>query len=214
MRRIALEIGALFVAAALAGCMDDFDEFHTVPGAGGSGAAGGSPSGGSTTGGSAGTGGIGGALAGAGGDCGSLSCSGTCVDPASSDEHCGSCDNNCVLQGEVAGFRCVTGLCRCTSLEQCQGDGPGTTGVFCRAAAEGRCACNASSNICNYGEVCSSLTGGQQVCSCNGGSACFAGFVCCYAPSGCRDLQTDAENCGACGRACPSGSTCQSGQCQ
>ena len=62
------------------------------------------------------------------------------------------------------------------------------------------------------GEVCN-RAGPDTVCSCNSGSACAAGAVCCHTPSGCFDLQTDPANCGACGWTCPAGTSCQSGVC-
>ncbi|MFO0571832.1 MAG: hypothetical protein U0263_39780 [Polyangiaceae bacterium] len=43
-----------------------------------------------------------------------------------------------------------------------------------------------------------------EVTSLNCGS-CFAG--------GCKDLSKDAQSCGACGRRCPTGFVCTSGQC-
>ncbi len=42
--------------------------------------------------------------------------------------------------------------------------------------------------------------------------ACTAGHVDCYGT--CRDLATDASDCGACGVVCPLGQTCQRGACQ
>jgi hypothetical protein len=55
--------------------------------------------------------------------------------------------------------------------------------------------------------------------NCPSGSTCGAGGVCtCHpglAPCGsrCVDVQTDAQNCGACGSGCPSGATCSGGAC-
>jgi hypothetical protein len=57
------------------------------------------------------------------------------------------------------------------------------------------------------------------------GGSCCGGGVCesntCVCPAGerncsgtCRNLQTDANNCGTCGNACPSGETCQGGVCK
>jgi hypothetical protein len=74
----------------------------------------------------------------------------------------------------------------------------------------GRCTCGASN--CRRGEYCMSSSG-QTVCTCNGGPGCGWGETCCQSPAGCFDLDTDESNCGACGRACPSGTNCNNGTC-
>jgi hypothetical protein len=64
---------------------------------------------------------------------------------------------------------------------------------------------------CAQSEACRK-TGPTQVCGCNGGAACAAGQVCCQV-GGCKDLNSDPQNCGVCGRACAAGSSCVSGAC-
>jgi hypothetical protein len=121
---------------------------------------------------------------------------------------CGSCDNDCTAQGFSTHFSCGANLvCRCTSADQCKDGGGGS--ASCSAA--GLCVC--SGLDCNPGERCRK-TGPNQVCSCNGGAACIPGQTCCQTPGGCRDLAADPQNCGACGKACPSGSLCVLGSCQ
>ncbi|MFO0568421.1 MAG: hypothetical protein U0263_22355 [Polyangiaceae bacterium] len=125
----------------------------------------------------------------------------------SDSKHCGSCANDCTTQGFASGFTCSSLVCRCTSFDQCKDPGSGT--AACNG--NGRCSCNGTE--CMPGEACKK-TGPNQVCACNGGAACVPGLVCCKSPAGCRDLQTDSANCGACGKACPSGQSCSAGVCQ
>lgn len=71
----------------------------------------------------------------------------------------------------------------------------------------------AGSGSCNDNRDCAgdaNCVGG--VCSCLGGSPCSAAETCC-APQGCRDLDTDDQNCGACGEACFNGMSCNNGVC-
>jgi hypothetical protein len=87
--------------------------------------------------------------------------------------------------------------------------GGGVTGS-CESST-GLCSCDGTA--CVPGEACVKKQG-NNVCSCNGGDACTAGRVCCQSPAGCKDLDTDKDNCGGCGHACPKGQNCSAGQCQ
>lgn len=119
--------------------------------------------------------------------------------------HCGSCSNSCSLQGGSAKFTCFAGACGCSTTSQCEA-GTGLKNVSC-SASHG-CVCDGQT--CKMGEVCVKQ-GANTVCSCNGGAVCATGQDCC--PSGCKDLQADAANCGACGNACATGQTCTAGVC-
>lgn len=124
------------------------------------------------------------------------------------NQSCGSCANDCTQQGFAPHFSCGTNLlCQCTSVNQCKDGGSGA--AACNA--NGRCVC--ATTECNAGERCVK-SGPNQACSCNGAAACIAGFVCCQTPAGCRDLQTDEQNCGLCGKTCTGSQTCVSGVCQ
>ena len=139
--------------------------------------------------------------AGGSGACGDgeILCVGECV-TASGDTQCGGCTNDCTQQGEAGGLVCIGVVCGCTANEQC---GPDAT-----CSAFGTCQCGWYN--CRAGETC----GPSGVCSCNGAAACAYGEVCCQSPAGCANLESDGNNCGACGQVCPAGQSCVSGSCE
>jgi hypothetical protein len=143
-------------------------------------------------------------------DCNASATDGCELDQSKPDNaRCGSCANDCTQQGWGTKFSCGSNLvCRCTGTDQCKDGGSGTASC----AASGRCMCETTE--CNPGERCKKGTGNSQICACNDGAACVPGQTCCQTPAGCRDLLTDSGSCGACGRACPSGTQCVSGNCQ
>ncbi len=132
------------------------------------------------------------------------------VDARTSNSQCGSCSNNCgQLQGGLSCGQDVPAICGCTNNDDCGNDFEGN----CRS--DGRCQCfqPGSDPICNRGETCIDDGFNRGKCSCDGGSACASGQTCCDSPAGCRNLQTDAASCGACGHACAPGFVCSSGAC-
>lgn len=70
--------------------------------------------------------------------------------------------------------------------------------------------CGSCGNACPTGEKCLSSS-----CTTCAGINCSGTDTCCPSGSGkaCTNLQSDAQNCGKCGTACPTGEKCVSGSC-
>jgi hypothetical protein len=146
-------------------------------------------------------------------------------DFANDPNHCGQCGKQCAAgescrQGACtapvtdAGFSCGTPLSECS----------GTFGPFCTNLASDFRNCGSCGKTCAAGQVCTAGT-------CAGGSTgtpdagtptdggtsitCQAPSQACTGPAGqyCARVQSDVNNCGACGRVCPAGNTCSAGAC-
>ncbi|MBX3128535.1 MAG: hypothetical protein KF718_17570 [Polyangiaceae bacterium] len=130
------------------------------------------------------------------------------TDVASTKASCGSCGNDCGAQGAAGGFQCSAGVCGCSATNQCNVGG-GVSGSC--DTTTGLCSCGGST--CRPGEHCGKVQG-NDVCRCNAQTPCGSGQTCCQTPSGCRDLQSDDGNCGACGKVCPQGLSCKAGSCE
>lgn len=135
-----------------------------------------------------------------------LLCGAECVDPNTSENHCGGCNQNCtdVPNGTT---ECVAGTCTFTCKP-----GYNKCGGTCTAATD----VNACGPTC---APCASGPNATPVCMNDAcGLACAAGFDNCnkQAPDGCEvNLMTDPANCGGCGKACPvAGSKCEGGVCK
>jgi hypothetical protein len=191
------------------GCTQDYDDFSSpeeATGAGGNAGGFGGAFGNAGAFGSAGT--SVGTCASGFGNCNNQAGDG-CEQDLTDDEHCGGCRNDCTSQGSSDGFACVSGVCGCTSDQQCREEFGGSGNATCNTASR-TCVCDDTE--CRPGESCE-RQGGAQRCRCNGGTACMAGQTCCETPGGCRRLDTDTLNCGACGNACPMDFACQRGSC-
>ncbi len=137
-----------------------------------------------------------------------------CEQNANTNTRCGGCANNCSAQGTSGGFVCGAAganLCGCSNNNHCDvsgGSGDCIAGGLCRCHRFG------SDVTCRPGEACIPDGGAGSRCSCNGASACSGTQTCCQAPAGCFDLATNAQNCGACGRACPPEFACLATRCE
>jgi hypothetical protein len=128
---------------------------------------------------------------------GQTCCGGVCTNLDRDQYNCGSCGNAC-----TAGGACVSGYCTgtCRPSEQ-----------VCRI--DGRTSCSdLTSDATNCGACGNTCVATNGYPSCSSGScgllACRSGFGNCDGnnSNGCEaSVYADINNCGACGRACPSG---------
>ncbi len=95
----------------------------------------------------------------------------------------------------------------CTPPDQCCDLAAGT---FCIKTSTDKLNCGSCGNACSP-QVADSCGGSQ--CKCGFGPECTEGKTCLGGPVGCRDLQTDTQNCGTPGHACGAEETCTNGMC-
>ncbi len=110
-----------------------------------------------------------------------VACGGVCVDPLTSQSHCGACGNAC-----AAGESCASGACTLvcpTGLTACS--------RRCVDLATSVVHCGACDASCPIGAVCAR---GNCVVPCPEGQTVCGGA--------CVQTSTSASHCGGCGRAC------------
>jgi hypothetical protein len=111
-----------------------------------------------------------------------------------SDETCGACDVRCSSSSQTCcGATCVDPSSFDDDDENC-----GACGRACGAG-----------QYCCQGECLSQATPTMAACDCL--SACGSRSCC---GTSCRDLQSDKQNCGACGLRCPGSERCEAGECR
>ncbi|TNE51840.1 MAG: hypothetical protein EP343_02985 [Deltaproteobacteria bacterium] len=135
---------------------------------------------------------------------GKTSCGGTCVDTATSTQHCGGCGIRC--KGNAT---CKNGVC-----DSCED--------VCYSGSYPRCTnTNTDANHCGYcNAMCSSGTRGcnKGKCACADAkqTACLSQTVGGSYPHylySCFDLSSNNQHCGQCRNACGQGSKCTQGKC-
>jgi hypothetical protein len=157
-------------------------------------------------------------------------CGGVCVSGICSFGYClepnppGGCLQTCVPETACVRGVCVDSHCAVNSSGgSCLAE-DGTIGVCCFLGGCGHLRddpqnCGLCGIVCPAGQTCSGGT-------CSGSPACGPGhmgqlcdldgglsFFCCPG-FGCTDTAFDLNNCGACGYACPVGTSCQGGVCK
>jgi hypothetical protein len=145
---------------------------------------------------------------------GEARCGATCVNTASSVQHCGRCDNECADFPNGA-RACAMGAC----------GGTCTMGFAdCDRSAVNGCEVNTQSDTMNCGACAMACAAGpNQRASCSSGrcmNTCVATFADCdgMPANGCEtDTSTSLSHCGACGAACAAGpnqrASCAAGRC-
>ena len=124
-----------------------------------------------------------------------------CANTSTSSADCGTCGNAC-----AAGQACVAGICRAncsTSQTVCGG--------MCTNTAVDPANCNTCGHVCSFANASAAcLSAGCYL------AACDVGFLNCNGSQadGCEvNKNTSAANCGACGRSCLLGESCNAGVC-
>jgi hypothetical protein len=115
-----------------------------------------------------------------------------------------------------APFTTFNGLINCEGGGTCQPPLPtNCSGTCVNTQGSDNSNCGACGAVCAAPESCAA-----GVCGCPGGGVftgglcCAAGQLACGTPAACDSVQTDVNNCGACGNKCATGDSCVSGVCK
>ena len=133
-----------------------------------------------------------------------------CETDLSAVGECGACGNDCAALPRVSSAQCSAGVCAALVCESGWGDCDGRADNGCEQALNTLDHCGSCSGGCSPAHAtgeCS--TGTCKIAECSSGYDDCAGG----AADGCEASLDTTNNCGACGRKCPSGQTCQNGGC-
>ncbi|MFO0649188.1 MAG: hypothetical protein U0326_23300 [Polyangiales bacterium] len=143
-------------------------------------------------------------------DCDMSASNGCEINTQTDVNNCGGCGSRCTLPHATP--TCAAGACRVGTCETGFADCNGNPADGCEVDTRTTAAhCGACGRACSP----SNATGACVASACTV-AACNTGFADCdmSATNGCEvDIRTSATNCGACGRACATGQTCQGGFC-
>ncbi|HVV50603.1 MAG TPA: LamG-like jellyroll fold domain-containing protein, partial [Polyangia bacterium] len=124
-----------------------------------------------------------------------------CANLGTDNANCGTCGNAC-----AAGQSCTSGVCQTT----CSGSET-VCGGLCTNTAFDPSNCGTCGTTCSFPQGSAACSGGACFLT-----SCSAGYADCnhQQADGCEsNTNTDAANCGGCGKACALGETCQTGVC-
>lgn len=160
-------------------------------------------------------------------------CSGSCVDPRTSDENCGACGTRCDrTNGNAtlppnAYYGCTNGACGYLKCLPNWADCDGDASNGCETDLYDPNNCGGCGNVCETSEGCQvdalrnpycvDCPQGQTYCTSSCGVQVRPNRTVCIGE--CRDLATDPLNCGGCGFACglkavnAASPTCSFGSC-
>jgi len=170
---------------------------------------------------------------------GTAECNGECVD-VSTNANCGACGNACTSDqtcqrtapsGTIGQYVCMcpsgsspcNGQCKAMNTDTNCGGTTSSCGQDCTVAGTGKTCQNGACQCPEGKEFFTGLnkcvpkcTGDLQRDPNTGACVCpvLPGGVSTQCGDKCVDTNTDTNNCGSCGHACPSDQTCSGGTCQ
>jgi hypothetical protein len=135
-------------------------------------------------------------------------CNGACADSTSVN----SCGTSCTpCQVANATPACTGGNCAIAMCNAGYADCDGNPATGCEASLNSPSHCGSCTNVCNLPNATAGCNGGTCVIA-----ACQGGYADCnnIAADGCeKNLNTDPQNCGGCGRPCTGNQICGGGTC-